>query len=164
MIPEAPANWRDAPVKVGADCSFAQAGETHYGYLSGNAPLDVGNGRIGQRWLHDNGPCASGESLVVADCNTMEIVRISGQLDPKNPIVMSGGGEMTSVDHLYPPMGKIRLTTSTTVGDLIVTAEREDYDYVTNVMGYLAKLKPRNRFDPFCGCKLFYPDSVGAQG
>jgi len=161
-IPAPPAGWVDAPVQINADCSFAHAEEEHFMHLSGRAPLDLKNGRVGQRWMHGSGACASGESLVVADCFELEIVRIFGQPDPENPMVMGGGGMMTSVDFLYPPAGKVRLTPTTTVGDLIVLAEREGYDYATNVAGFVAGLKPINRFDPFCGCTLYYPGSVGA--
>lgn len=161
-IPPKPAGWTDKPVRIGGDCSFKGAEETHYGYLKGNAPVDLGGGRIGQRWLHDSSPCTSGESLIVADCQSLEIVRVFGQPDPTS-LEIAGVGHSTSVDYLYAPKGKIRLSQKTSVGQVASMAQRAGYQYQTNVTGFIARLQPRNRFDPFCGCKRFYPGSTGAR-
>ncbi len=162
LVPPPPEGWVDEPVRINADCSFDSAEEDHYSHLMGRAPLDLKNGRVGQRWMHGAGSCAQGESLVVADCFELEIVRIFGQPDPVDPMVMGGGYVENSVDFLYPPAGKVRLTPTTEVGDLIVLAEAEGYEYRTNVVGFAKGLKPINRFDPFCGCTLFYPASPGS--
>ncbi len=162
VISEPPTGWVDEPVRIASDCSFERAEKEHFNYLSGRTPLDLKNGRVGQRWEHGTLGCASGESLVVADCFELEIVRIFGQPDPVNPVMMGGGYVQNSVDFLYPPSGKVRLTPTTTVGDLIVLAEAEGYEYRTNVVGFAKGLKPINRFDPFCGCKLFYDGSPGS--
>jgi hypothetical protein len=49
------------------------------------------------------------------------------------------------------------------VADLATVAERGGLTYWTDVTERLRGMKPRNRPDPYCGCRVFYPDSDGAK-
>jgi hypothetical protein len=155
-LSEPPAGWRDARIAVGADCSFTEAGHTFHLDGSGPAPKDLGGGRIGQRWTWATN-CGAREELVVVDCTTREAIGIEGRPYEQGTI----GG--TSVDLLYAPKGPIRLTARSTVPALAAIASAAGLTAWTDVSARLRDLKPRNRPDPYCGCRLFYPDSDGAK-
>jgi hypothetical protein len=150
-----PPGWRDARIAVGADCSFTEAGSTYELPISGRAAVDLGDGRIGQR-LESSGYCTQSEFLLVVDCNRREMISITG---------VEYGNDLTggfSVDQLYAPRGAIRLSRRPSVGQLVSIAERAGYEYRLGLPEFIDDLGRRNRPDPFCGCRLFYPDSPGA--
>ena len=41
-------------------------------------------------------------------------------------------------------------------------AKRHGYDHSRDVQSRIEKMKQKNRYNPYCGCPLFYPDSAGA--
>jgi hypothetical protein len=150
--PVAPDGWKDARVSVGPDCSYSGAG-SEYGFdiLAGKA-VDIGGGRIGQR-VTEEGACSSNQYLLVVDCNDGGMIGIGGVPYGNE---LSGG---LSVKLLQAPHGAIRLTATTTVADLVAVARANGYSYWQDVPERIAKMKRRNRPDPACGCRLFYPDS-----
>jgi hypothetical protein len=125
--------------------------------LSGAAVIDIGGGKTGQK-LSTNLYCGTAENLMFVDCERAEVIVLEGAYTDS-----SGGVSNTSIAPIQQPQGPIGLRASTTVADLAAVAAGADIGYTLNIFAELAREKPRNRFDPFCGCKLFYPDSAGAQ-
>jgi hypothetical protein len=146
---------RDLRVEALPDCSFQNARETDD--LSGNPVVDIGGGRVGQK-LVENRICGTGEQLMFVDCARAEVIVLDGAYTDS-----TGGVSNSSIAPIQQPLGPIGLRPSTTVADLAAVAAAEDIGYTLNIFAELDREKPRNRFDPFCGCKLFYPDSAGAQ-
>jgi len=152
-----PAFWRDKPIKILSDGSFTEAEESSLSSLSGKAPIDIGKGKIGQR-ITFSGPCDFVEYLLVVDCFSLETIVIEGL---PNPEVIN---EYSSPEifRLYPPHGKIRLTKSVTVAELAAISAAEGYEYETDLQKALGVKKKKNAYNPFAGCKVLYPDSLGA--
>jgi hypothetical protein len=160
LPPERPAFWYDKPITIAADGSFTNGGDSYSYDFVGRPVVDLGGGRIGQR-LRYNSFCGYAEQLLVVDCNTTEIIVVDGRVDPENPDDF-GGGPSTTIDMLYPPNGNIRLTRAITVSDLVQIARSEGYEFETDLLVAFGGGKKKNRYDPFNGCKIFYPDSAGA--
>ena len=157
---EEPEFWRDKPIKMFSDGSFEEAGDTFYGDIAGKAPVDIGEGKVGQR-IVDGGFCTFGERLLVVDCFSLETIVIYGRRDPDDPGI--GGGMPTyELAMLYPPHGKIRLTKSVTIAQLAATSEAEGYQYETDARKTFTAEKKKNTYNPFTGCKVLYPESPGA--
>jgi hypothetical protein len=155
VIDEAPDGWRDPPIAVLPDCAFSEAGQGYYDVFDGTAARDLGNGLVHQTYSQTGQCPGTSETLVVVDCNTREMVQILGKEYP------AADGFGHSVKGILAPKGAIRLNARTTIAKLAATAERRSYDHWRDVVGRLAYLKVRNRPDPYCGCRLFYPDSAG---
>jgi len=155
-LAEQPAGWRDEPIKVGADCSYENAGASFNNPRSGSAAVKVGNGLIAYEATESNA-CGYNEHLVVVDCNSGKMIGIEGRGWENGTF----GGTRASL--LYAPKGGIRLNDKTTLDKLADVSKRRGYTYWTDVAARIGALKPRNRSNPYCGCKLFYPDSAGAQ-
>ena len=153
-----PAFWRDKPINILSDGSFDEAGE-FYGSISGKAPLDIGKGKIGQRITY-SGPCDFVEYLLVVDCISLETIVIEGLPNPKAGYAYSS----PEIFRLYPPDGKIRLTKSVTIAKLAAISAAEGYEYETDLrkVKVLAVKKKKNVYNPFTGCKVLYPESLGA--
>jgi hypothetical protein len=160
LPPERPTSWFDKRIAIATDGSFTNGEDNYYSSSIGLAVVDVGDGKIGQR-LRVNHFCGYLESLLVVDCNTEDLIVISGRVDPDNPNDF-GGGPSTTVDMLYPPDGKVALTRSTTIDDLVQISNAEGYGFETDPEVAFGGGKKRNRYNPFSGCGLFYPDSAGA--
>jgi hypothetical protein len=157
---EEPEFWRDKPIEISSDGSFREAGDTFYGTISGKAPVDIGEGKVGQR-IVDGGFCTFVERLLVVDCFSLETIVIYGRRDPDDPGI--GGGMPTyELAMLYPPHGKIRLTKSVTIAELAAISKAEGYHYDADPRKTFASVKKKNRYNPFTGCKVLYPDSPGA--
>lgn len=153
----------DKPIKVSEDCSFSRAGDGWADTLSGTKATDNGVGRVGQRWI--SGGCGNYESIVIADCNSREIIRVSGLCTPrhKDDEGIKLSRFVTSATLLFPPHGELRLNSKTVFGDVVRMSQDNGYKYTTAVSEQIAAMRRRNRIDPFCGCKIFYPDSAGAK-
>lgn len=155
-----PEFWRDKPIKINSDGSFEEAGDDFYASLSGKAPVDIGGGKIGQR-IVVGGFCSYGERLLVVDCISLEAIVIYGRDDPDDPGI-GGGMPPDKLAMVYPPHGKIRLTKSVTIAELAAISKAEGYHYDADPRKTFASVKKKNRYNPFTGCKVLYPDSPGA--
>ena len=98
----------------------------------------------------------------MVDCLSLEGILIDG-LEVRNGGYIGGAGPDVIVDLLYSPKGKIRLTKSVTIEKLAAVSRAEGYDFTTNLQAAFATEKKKNRYNPFNGCKIFYPDSPGAR-
>jgi hypothetical protein len=157
VIDEVPAGWRDPPISVAPDCSFTEAGQGYYDAYSGAAAKDNGNGLVYQTFSRAGGCPGTTETLVVVDCNSREMIEIRGKEYP------AADGFGYSVGDILAPKGAIRLNARTTIAKLEATSKRRGYDYGLDLLQRLGELRKRNRPDPYCGCRLFYPDSAGAK-
>jgi hypothetical protein len=157
VIDETPSDWRDPPISVLPDCAFSEGGQAYMAFFDGSAAKDMGNGLIYQTYSQASQCPGTSETLVVVDCNTREMVEILGEEYP------AADGFGHSVKGILAPNGAIRLNRRTTIAKLMATAERKGYEHWQDVLGRRDWLKARNRPDPYCGCRLFYPDSAGAK-
>jgi hypothetical protein len=136
----------DRPITLYSDGSFIDASDDDDWYVRVAAPArDIGGGRVGQiiRW----GYCDPLEYLLFVDCTTGSAVIVEGS---------------TSTRALQPPYGPLALTSATTVADVVALSAREGWGVPTDVSEFASALGRRNRFDPFFGCKIYYPGSAGA--
>lgn len=156
-LPPDPDLAEDRPLVTYSDGSFENAASDDVGYsFSGRPARDVGQGRVGQ--IIVAATCQASHSLLFVDCTTGSTILVGG---------VPGGPEedqylAASARALQPPYGPLALTGSTTVAEVAAVAAREGWSVVADVPGYAAMNGPRNAFDPFMGCKVFYPGSVGA--
>jgi hypothetical protein len=161
LPPDKPAFWRDRPIRVHPDGSFDRAEDQFYFTESGLPVVDVGSGKVGQR-IRTESFCGSGEKLLLVDCIAAKLIVIDGQVNPAKPDDF-GGGPSNSVDMLYPPHGRIRLTKSTSIAGLVQVATKAGYEFETDPAVAFEMKNKKNRYDPFTGCRLFYPESAGAK-
>jgi len=154
-----PPIWLDMPISIMRDGSFKRAGEEVWDWIDGSAPFDVGNGKVGQELYRGDGNCNHMELLLVVDCISVEHIVIEG-VDGQKGLISPYS---TSVDLLYPPTGKIRLTESVTISELAEVSGAQGYTFETDLQSALETKKKRNRYNPFNGCKIFYPGSPGAK-
>jgi hypothetical protein len=147
------------------DCSFAHAG--HERDYSGFAARDIGNEKIAFRMVQDSS-CLTQEKLVVVDCSSAEVLTIDGVLDPVVVADVKAGkyfllGENRQIKYIQRPFGPISVTKDATIGELEQIAQKSGLTTVRDLVNLVGQFKRRERFDPYCGCKLFYPESTGAQ-
>ncbi len=151
----------DKQISKNDDCSFANAGEGRFGHGSGAAVVDLGASKVGQKLSFGRDGCNIDEVLLFADCSSGEMIQIGGiRLDTDVDVA---GAYYTHIRNIQQPIGPIGLTEQTTVGQLIAISEKHDFRYTTDIDAVVNSLKRRNRYDPSCGCKLYYPDSPGAK-
>ena len=156
-----PGIWIDKKIRVAADCSFSEAGDHYENNLTGNKAINIGGGRIGQK-VESYHACRTDERLIFVDCTTAQGVFVEGIVDPKNALDF-GSGPSTSIAMIQRPRGPLRLTASTTVAEVVATAKRAGLSHTTDLAADLSGMKKRNRYNPFCGCAVFYPGSAGAK-
>ncbi|MEX0284805.1 MAG: hypothetical protein AB3N23_09355 [Paracoccaceae bacterium] len=152
--------WADKRIKVEGNCAFTQA-EGHYDTsIWGNKAIDIGGGKVGQK-VNEAAVCRVYERLVVVDCNAGQGIFVEGVVDPQDNVDL-GGGPSTSIAVIQHPKGPIRLTSTTTISDIAAVAQRAGLTYTTDLTQDLSRMKKRNRYNPYCGCAVFYPGSTGA--
>jgi hypothetical protein len=171
-----PGGFPNNPIAVSPDGSFRDgnyrleiSGQFFKPNIDGGPIRNIGGGRIGQRQVELAG-CSSADRLLFVDCTTGEAIIIWGipvlepvDLGDGTSFVCVEGGSCSSIALLQPPFGPISLSSETKVSQVRAIAEVEGYGMVTDVSGELKGVRRRDRYDPFLGCKLFYPDSAGAQ-
>jgi hypothetical protein len=165
-----PANRIDRRIKVSSDCSFVNGGTfDNHEIVRGLPAEDIGNGRISQIFETVR-TCGRQETLLFAECNTREAVLINGAAKGGEqtadglvlPMPVAGAHEAT-VYAILAPNGEVRIGPQATVTSVTSDAEREGVVIHRDLNLYLSNMRPRNRFDPLCGCKIYYPDSAGAR-
>lgn len=157
--PKDPARMADLPLQMGAQCDYSNAGrDDYYDAFAGRAVIDLGRGKIAQVRSY-NLACSTQEELVVADCNSAEVITIAGVPPAGRREYPS---ESTFVKHLQRyGGGPIALSARTTVAELAAISGREGFEFTLDPLG-LSDQGPGNRVSPFCGCKLIYPATPGA--
>ncbi len=153
------------PIKINPDCSFDHefvVKEATYKVLasiSAGAVRDLGNGRVAQR-VSNGGSCSLTEQLLFIDCATADLIAIEG-IHPKRDWEIGGLSERR-VEDIQKPKGPIELGPNSSIAGLVKIAEANGFNYKRDLEDELAGLKRKNRYDPFCGCKLYYPDLAEA--
>ena len=137
----------DKRIMIHPDGSFENASDfDNAGFFVGASIVDLGKGRIGQK-LTRSTDCFPLESLLYVECNSGEAILVDG-------------GEL-GIREIQYPNGPIR-PSKMSVSDVAKVAQENDYPFTVDVLGSVEKMKKKNRYDPFFGCKLFYPESKGA--
>ena len=161
-----------AMIEVGADCSFKDVDYSGFepdGYvadvLKGGPARDRGNGRIGQRLFSTM--CGEFERLLFVDCTTGQATIIDGSVDPALPEDDRGYGVPELIKYIQPPYGPIEIGPQSTVDGVTKIAKSAGLSVwaVDRILGSEAGpyRSVDDQYDYTCGCKLFYPDSVGAK-
>jgi hypothetical protein len=151
---------RDRRIQVGADCSFENAAERDASaYFTGRAAVDLGDGRVAQR-LTEGYTCFAEERLMMVDCATSEVVTFDGRDDLETEYAAGAGARLISL--IQPPHGPVALAPGVDIPQAIGMAQSGGIAFSQTLLNDIASMRTRNRFDPFCGCALFYPDLPGA--
>ncbi len=150
----------DRPITVWSDGSFEDASDDDgWTNLSGRPVRDIGNGRTGQ--VIEEWSCQTFERLLVVDCTTGAAILVQGTSHPDLPPEFQDGIAL-SARALQPPYGPLALTPTIAVADIAQLAASQGWGVETDVPAWAAERGPQNAFDPFLGCEIFYPGSVGA--
>jgi hypothetical protein len=126
-------------------------------WVDGGPVIDIGNGRIGQK-ITASFDCDVNETLLFVDCNAGDGIVVLGE-----PADFTIGGEYNVISEIQKPRGPIKLTPSTEVSEVEEIARSHDFFYERDVMKRPRSMMKSQRYDPFFGCKLFYPNSEGAK-
>lgn len=151
------------PVETGADCSFVNGGVDDT--IGAGPATQLGDSRFYQIMSTEEGVP---NSVIVADCGAREVIWLK-RVHVKSAI---DSCTVDTVDlPILKPAGPLDLTEGDTLSDLIRFARQTDREI--NVDESLSwafndpwgrSLPQKDKVDLLCGCKLFYPDSAGANG
>jgi hypothetical protein len=139
-------------------------GEGEFDAASGHAIQDRGNGRVAQLVAFSTYACSGTEAILFVDCEAAKSLLIFGELSPEE---LRGGGIAgfiwPTIKNIQPPHGPISVTETSTVDSLAKTARRHKIGYLIDAKRVFSGVRKRDAYDTRLGCKLFYPDSAGAQ-
>jgi hypothetical protein len=144
------------PAKQAKDCSVKNIGEGDW--AQGNASEDLGSGRVFQYFTNDVG--------VLTDCNEAKQIALLGIEVPEKE---TSCGEVYDLKAHLAPNGSIDLTVGSSIQEAEMILAKlhvvtRQYMGPANASSF-SVMKPmkRDEFDLFCGCKVYYPSSVGAK-
>ncbi|MEM8850577.1 MAG: hypothetical protein AAGE03_11150 [Pseudomonadota bacterium] len=179
----APPKYFVKPVQTFVDGAFEVEIEGGRSYVLGEPVRAVGNGLITQVVRYGI-PCPPmPEFLLIVDCKSTEVLRINGVYPREARREMAkalqaareihGPGAVSfatpsdpwaslSVRNLFPPEGPLSITQDTEISMLRAAAEEEGFEVEADLLGRISEMKPSQRYDPFFGCRIFYPESRGA--
>jgi len=146
-------------IKTYPDCSFDGAGRSISAVGHGEPSLDIGSGMISQVVSFGEHFCSVDEYVLVADCSTGKALLILGLPDPMEEEY----GAIHSAGLLLKAAGPFPDKKGGSLGAVAAKARRLGTPVTEDAKGFVASLRRKDRFDPFCGCKLSYPDSAGSQ-
>lgn len=152
------------PVVVDADCSM-----TNVGLLDDIAlgpAFDAGQGRVYQ--IHKSDPGAEGfpSSMFVTDCNALLVTYLEGPIDEDFPETTCGPRYRLHTA-LTGPNGIVTLGEGKDLygleaAVLAAGGRTRNPNEVFNTTPWGDPVWRRDRVNFTCGCRLFYPDSPGA--
>jgi hypothetical protein len=148
----------DRPIRANPDCSFTHAGRTAFDVGEGSATEDLGKGRVSQIISFGEHACSINEYALVTDCRSQKALLIRGADNPDG----GGTGVIHSVDIVVKPDGPISLREGRSISELADRARKRGFTVVSDVEAFVLALRKKNRFDPFCGCKVYYPEFAEA--
>lgn len=157
-----PSYERLLPIKKLPNCAFDRAGRGPYGFGYAKEAQKIGGGLVAQS-IHFGDCCVDNNALLVTDCGRSEAALFYGNPNSEQFAAVRS----SSIKYIQPPYGPIALTSKATIPGLIAKAKKRNVYW----SGDVAELWKRNgflpanikRFDPFCGCKLHYPETPGAK-
>jgi hypothetical protein len=150
---------RDKRLAQADDCSFVNGGNADE--WIGSASVDQGNSRVSQNQyrVHPATNEVLGlDGIYLTDCNSAETVVIFGAPAGEAPCA----GPVYSLDGLLAPEGPLTLREGANLTELAETYERVGV-YLGDAEDYTWALRPRNRVNFFCGCRIHYPESNAAK-
>ena len=142
-------------VKQKPDCSYVNGG--YYDGESGEAAIDLGNGRVMQRVVPP-GPMIS-ERVILLDCASGDSLVVHGKADPDRE---TSCGSSFEVRRYEKPDGPLDYGAGADLSELERVARRYEVVVYGNAEAQNDDELLRDRVDYFCGCRLFYPGSPGA--
>jgi hypothetical protein len=143
---------RNRAVQQEADCSFVNGGSSDSG--TGGPAVDYGNQRIGQK-LFDN-------AIALVDCDEREAVILQGVVREIED-TSCGPRPVTDLSRDMPPRGEFRPDAGETFAEFISYADGYGMTYSEDLANFLFAYSAKDQVNLLCGCKVFYPDSYGAQ-
>jgi hypothetical protein len=153
---------RNQRVQVFQDCRFENGLE--HDKFQGGAAGDAGRGIIAQGLrFSEGGPL---KQAIVVDCNTKKVAWLGGPITEQGPTTC--GWDYIERAPLLKPEGVLDLREGANFEELLSIAKSLNVSVEVAPDTFTPKsqrnsVKLRDRVDPFCGCKIFYPDSAGAQ-
>ncbi|MBV1865407.1 MAG: hypothetical protein KUG74_13390 [Rhodobacteraceae bacterium] len=148
MTPE-----KNLRVKQARDCSFINAGPNDFS--SGARAVDAGNNKVTQIVTY-----LFGSAIVVTDCQTGEGITVHGKADAAEPRTTCPAS--TVIEPYLASNGGLRLNSANPLIDFVMAARRMKLPVDLSGDAIVRRFKAKDKYDAFCGCKLFYPNSVGA--
>jgi hypothetical protein len=133
-------------VKQAPDCSFVNGGE--YDHLSGEAAIDLGNGRIGQK--------ISGSQFLVVVCNAKQAVVLKG-VRVETVESSCGPYDILELDAYLPPGKKFDFHAGDDFSGFLKYANGFGMQYSENLDESLGMGRSRDHVNLLCGCEIFYP-------
>jgi hypothetical protein len=128
---------------------------------NGGPVLYRGKGRFVQRIDFSAYGCSGQETLLFVDCNSAQSLLLFGGQDPE--LDRFEGYSWSSIRVIQPPFGPISVTGDTTLESLTAAARKGNVSYIVDAEVVFADVQTRDRYNLFNGCKMFYPDSLGAK-
>lgn len=124
----------------------------------GKPAFNLGNGRIGQVVI-DEGNCLSVERLVLVDCNLLEMAAVDSVPADLPDGIFQGS---FSVQQWLPPNGTLSDVAGEQIKKMSAHLMAKGARPANEIFRANKQQDPRNQFNPFAGCKRFYPKSKGA--
>ncbi|MFK7751996.1 MAG: hypothetical protein AB8B51_05560 [Sedimentitalea sp.] len=149
------------PIAYGHQCAFVLAGDRDDGF--GQAARDLGNRRVAQV-VYLSAGCSTYSGLLVSNCKSRDLTWVQSKPAAKQSVVGSPVTSqiedwlMDSEGQWIPAIAEGREAMVSKVNELGLTViDGNGFENVVfDAFGDDGML-------PFCGCKLFYPDSAGAK-
>ncbi len=146
-------------LETSGDRVKGEAGKYYASRVSGGAVKDLGEGRVGQKLSENYDGCSYSEELLFVDCNALEGLMLDGQsIDSK-----IGGMSANSIAEIQYPKGPIRFGKGYTVERVAAVASKHKIRFTRNLYDHYETMAKKMRYNPYQGCRIFYPDSPGAQ-
>ncbi|MEJ6402066.1 hypothetical protein [Yoonia sp. 2307UL14-13] len=153
-----PGGWVDEPMSHFRDGGFSQS--VQHMIYEGRAPVDLIGGFVGQRLIYDTS-CGASEVLLFLDCRTAEAAIVDGLSHEGGDLALFPG---SSIDLIQKPQGALDLRVIGSVDELVQISQSNDYPASLDIMrSDIVATSLAYGFEPYMGCKIHYPESVGAQ-
>ena len=159
----------DKPVDVLEGCAFVNASENDVdGFFTGAEAIARNNGYVTQSVTSAQSLCGETQALLVLDCTRKDFFVLGGKSYPANlseterpaPLI---GPSIVLTANILKPLGPFDLNDLPTPSGISKLAKDYEITIHTDADAFFIGDRPRNRFDMFCGCKVHFPDSLGAQ-
>lgn len=163
------------PTTYGLQCSFALGGTLDD--VNGPPAIQAGNNSIAQI-LHQSAGCYPNSYLLYVDCESQEMVFLESNVADFGfgPGVVPDEYKSTSEPVVVPfarydvgvhldPNGPIDIHASGGMADVIETASSENVQVHSGLAAeaLIDELFGADEFDPYCGCRVHFPNSAGAR-
>ncbi|MDW3222273.1 MAG: hypothetical protein R8G34_05195 [Paracoccaceae bacterium] len=152
----------DWPILDRKNCSFVRAGQSRYFDLAGAYAVDLKEGKVGQRISNQSYCRQADDYALIADCVAGQAVMVKLS---RSFVYQLPRGFREREGYVFqdtPNARSFHWVPNGDVSTVSAAASTRGYE-VTPASDFLSQMRSRNRFDAFCGCKHYYPDSAGAK-